>query len=136
VHRHLRFPLAHRWVIRTTNLLERLFGEERRRAKVIPHAFRRTRRTQTDVRYVDPRGRTLARVAHDGIRAPPTDRYPQRAQPRLRENAGADFVCLGSHSAIEAFDTNNREIDKNWTAVAPSLSVARDGRLADGAEEF
>jgi putative transposase len=36
---HLRFPLAHRRVIRTTNLLERLFGEERRRTKVIPHAF-------------------------------------------------------------------------------------------------
>jgi putative transposase len=28
---HLRFPLAHRRSIRTTNLLERLFGEERRR---------------------------------------------------------------------------------------------------------
>ncbi|MDP6153550.1 MAG: IS256 family transposase [Phycisphaeraceae bacterium] len=36
---HLRFPLNHRKVIRTTNLLERLFGEERRRTKVIPHAF-------------------------------------------------------------------------------------------------
>jgi putative transposase len=36
---HLRFPLVHRRVIRTTNLLERLFGEERRRSKVIPHAF-------------------------------------------------------------------------------------------------
>jgi transposase-like protein len=35
----LRFPLGHRRVIRTTNLLERLFGEERRRTKVIPHAF-------------------------------------------------------------------------------------------------
>jgi putative transposase len=35
---HLRFPLGHRRVIRTPNLLERLFGEERRRAKVIPHA--------------------------------------------------------------------------------------------------
>ena len=31
--------LAHRRAIRTTNLLERLFGEERRRTKVIPHAF-------------------------------------------------------------------------------------------------
>ena len=33
---------ASRWrtgAIRTTNLLERLFGEERRRTKVIPHAF-------------------------------------------------------------------------------------------------
>jgi transposase-like protein len=36
---HLRFPLSHRRAIRTTNLLERLFGEERRRTKVIPHAF-------------------------------------------------------------------------------------------------
>ena len=36
---HLRLPLAHRRAIRTTNLLERLFGEERRRTKVIPHAF-------------------------------------------------------------------------------------------------
>jgi len=36
---HLRFPLGHRRAIRTTNLLERLFSEERRRTKVIPHAF-------------------------------------------------------------------------------------------------
>jgi len=36
---YLKFPLAHRRAIRTTNLLERLFGEERRRTKVIPHAF-------------------------------------------------------------------------------------------------
>ncbi len=36
---HLRFPLRHRRVIRTTNLLERLFLGERRRTKIIPHAF-------------------------------------------------------------------------------------------------
>src|SRR5215510_1473898 len=36
---HLRFPLRHRKAIRTTNLLERLFSEERRRTKIIPHAF-------------------------------------------------------------------------------------------------
>lgn len=36
---HLKLPIAHRRVIRTTNLLERLFAEERRRTKVIPHAF-------------------------------------------------------------------------------------------------
>jgi transposase-like protein len=35
----LQFPIAHRKVIRTTNLLERLFLEERRRTKIIPHAF-------------------------------------------------------------------------------------------------
>jgi transposase-like protein len=36
---HLNLPLSHRKATRTTNLLERLFGEERRRSKVIPHAF-------------------------------------------------------------------------------------------------
>src|SRR5438094_2765587 len=36
---HLCFPLRHRRVVRTTNLLERLFLEERRRTKIIPHAF-------------------------------------------------------------------------------------------------
>lgn len=32
----LTFPFAHRVKIRTTNLLERLFGEGKRRTKVIP----------------------------------------------------------------------------------------------------
>jgi hypothetical protein len=36
---HLRFLLQHRKVIYTTNLLERLSFEERRRTKIIPHAF-------------------------------------------------------------------------------------------------
>ena len=36
---HLRLPIAQRKTTRTTNLLERLFGEDRRRTKVIPHAF-------------------------------------------------------------------------------------------------
>jgi Transposase, Mutator family len=38
----LRFPLGRRRAIRTTNLLERLFGEARRRNKVIPHACHET----------------------------------------------------------------------------------------------
>lgn len=33
---YLKFPKAHRRAIRTTNLLERMFGEGRRRTKVIP----------------------------------------------------------------------------------------------------
>jgi putative transposase len=36
---HLRLPFNRRKVIRTTNLLERLFGEERRRTKVIANFF-------------------------------------------------------------------------------------------------
>ena len=36
---HLRMPVRHRKAIRTTNMLERLFGEERRRLKAIPNAW-------------------------------------------------------------------------------------------------
>jgi transposase-like protein len=36
---HLRFPITHRKAIRSTNLLERLLEEDRRRTKVLPHAF-------------------------------------------------------------------------------------------------
>ena len=36
---HLRFRVTHRRAIRTTNLLERLFVEERHRLKIIPNAF-------------------------------------------------------------------------------------------------
>ncbi len=36
---HLRLPVTHRRATRTTNLLERLFLEERRRLKIIPSAF-------------------------------------------------------------------------------------------------
>jgi putative transposase len=35
----LQLPIAHRRAARTTNMLERLFGEERRRTKIIPHCF-------------------------------------------------------------------------------------------------
>lgn len=36
---HLHFPLRHRLYIRTTNLIERTFVEERRRTKTIPHLW-------------------------------------------------------------------------------------------------
>jgi transposase-like protein len=36
---HLHFPIAQRRAIRTTNLLERLFGEGRRRMKIVANAF-------------------------------------------------------------------------------------------------
>src|SRR5205823_14987374 len=36
---HLRLPVTHRRATRTTNLLERLFLEERRQLKIIPNGF-------------------------------------------------------------------------------------------------
>ncbi len=38
----LKLPLAHRKQARTTNLLERLFGEGKRRSKVIPRFYSET----------------------------------------------------------------------------------------------
>jgi putative transposase len=49
---HLRFPVTHRRAIRTTNLLERLFVEERRRLKIIPNAIRRARGTEAERRQL------------------------------------------------------------------------------------
>jgi transposase-like protein len=36
---HLKVPLRHRQYVRTSNLAERAFEEERRRTKVIPHLW-------------------------------------------------------------------------------------------------
>ena len=52
---HLQFPVTHRRAIRTTNLLERLFVEERRHLKIIPNAFRACLRCQDALRsQADP----------------------------------------------------------------------------------
>jgi putative transposase len=40
---HLRLPVRHRVNVRTTNLLERTFEEERRRSKVILGSMTRSR---------------------------------------------------------------------------------------------
>src|SRR5262249_56951350 len=47
-------------------------------------------RTQTDGGCVDRRGLTMAWLAHDRIRTPPTGRDPQRAQSRSRRANRAD----------------------------------------------
>jgi transposase-like protein len=54
---HLRLPIGHRRAIRTTNLLERLFGEARRRTKVIPHAFGERAVFKADLRRTHSCGR-------------------------------------------------------------------------------
>jgi transposase-like protein len=76
---HLRFPLRHRKVIRTTNLLERLFLEERRRTKVVPHAFGERPGAQADVRGRDPSGRSVAGPHRRRVRAAATTGDPRGA---------------------------------------------------------
>ena len=82
---HLRFPLGHRRVIRTTNLLERLFGEERRRTKVIPHAF--GERAVLKLMYA-----ALIRAAERwrGIRI---TEFEQRQLKAIRDEIDKDFTA-------------------------------------------
>jgi len=85
---HLRFPLGHRRAIRTTNLLERLFGEERRRTKVIPHAF--GERAVLKLMYA-----ALIRAAERwrGIRV---TEFEQRQVKAIRDELNADFAARTS----------------------------------------
>ena len=85
---HLRFPLGHRRAIRTTNLLERLFGEERRRTKVIPHAF--GERAVLKLMYA-----ALIRAAERwrGIRV---TEFEQRQMKAIRDELNADFAARTS----------------------------------------
>jgi transposase-like protein len=75
---HLRVPVTHRRATRTTNLLERLFVEERRRLKIIPNAFgerpvlklmfgamTRAADRWRAIRFTDFERRQIAAVRHD-----------------------------------------------------------------------
>lgn len=88
---HLRFPLGHRRAIRTTNLLERLFGEERRRTKVIPHAF--GERAVLKLMYA-----ALIRAAEHwrGIRVTEFERRQLKA---IREEIDAQFAARNGPAA-------------------------------------
>ena len=79
---HLRFPLRHRRVIRTTNLLERLFLEERRRTKNHPARFRGAPRAEAHVCGRHPRGRPLARPHGGRVRAASVARDPRGTRSR------------------------------------------------------
>jgi putative transposase len=89
---HLRFPLGHRRAIRTTNLLERLFGEERRRTKVIPHAF-------GERALLKPMYAALIRAAERwrGIRL---TEFEQRQLKAIREEIDKDFAARNAPATL------------------------------------
>ncbi len=80
---HLKVPVAHRRVTRTTNLLERLFGEERRRTKTIPHAF--GERAVMKLMFA-----ALIRASHTWRGIPISD-FERRQLDALREELNAKF---------------------------------------------
>lgn len=101
---HLRFPLRHRKVIRTTNLLERLFLEERRRTKIIPHAFGERAVLKlmyaAVIRAADRwRGITVGEFEQRQLKAirEELDRaHAERVRPAVRSHTSASPVRLSS----------------------------------------
>ena len=91
---HLRMPVTHRRAIRTTNLLERLFVEERRRLKIIPNAFGERAGAEADVRRADPRRRALAIDQSHRVRAPPDGRRQKGARSGIRGPQWPRFKAL------------------------------------------
>jgi Transposase, Mutator family len=78
---HLRFPVTHRRAIRTTNLLERLFVEERRRLKIIPNAF--GERAVLKLMFA-PRRRTMALSQSQRVRTPAAGGGQERARSGIQ----------------------------------------------------
>jgi putative transposase len=80
---HLRFPVNHRRAIRTTNMLERLFVEERRRLKIIPNAF--GERPVLKLMYA-----SLTR-ASDKWRRIPMSQFEQRQLEAIRQELDQEY---------------------------------------------
>lgn len=81
---HLRLPAAHRKHVRTTNLIERSFLEERRRTKIIPRFF--DERSCLKLVYA-----TLVRASQRWHRIPMTDRHREQLR-QLRQELGINVL--------------------------------------------
>ena len=87
---HLRLPIAHRRATRTTNLLERLFVEERRRLKIIPNAF-------GEKAVLKLMFGAMTRAA-ERWRSIKITEFERRQMAALRQELDHDYVSIGIES--------------------------------------
>jgi hypothetical protein len=111
---HLRLPAAHRKYVRTTNLIERSFLEERRRTKIIPRFF--DERSCLKLVYA-----TLVRASQrwQRIRVTDAERTHLAAPP---SGVGAPIpprVCVHETQHHQA----SQEKDGSIACIAPSPST-------------
>ncbi len=126
---HLRMPINHRRAIRTTNLLERLFLEERRRLKVLPHAFGERPVLKLHVRRHDPRQRTLARHLDHRLRATPDGCCPRRSRCRISQARR----CRRRPCRLGSPRANIQQISDLYDGLAQSgQEVVGGGEFDDG----
>ena len=96
---HLRLPIAHRRAIRTTNLLERLFGEERRRTKVIPHAFGERAVLKLIYAALIRASQTWRRIVISEFELKQIDETMKRTRPRVQGTNGVNSAkCVPSEN--------------------------------------
>ena len=101
---HLRMPVNHRRAIRTTNLLERLFVEERRRMKIIPNAWGERAvlklmfgaMIRASERWRSVRVTHFERLQMEALRNELDEEYRGRTEPVPEEAAGAHTSKLSS----------------------------------------
>jgi transposase-like protein len=99
---HLKLPVAHRRATRTTNLLERLFLEERRRSKTIPHAF--GERAVLKLMYA-----AIQRASQTWQRVAITD-FERQQLSTLREQLNREFDAkhhLANHASRSRIHSRN-----------------------------
>ena len=122
----LRLPPAHHKRLRTANLLERTFGEHKRRTKVIPHFFTEEAAMKLSfaVLLAVAKGRYGKKLIHQrctlhkdrNIQTPPAQTLPQAGTPPLRDRLGAEQLqgreedVAGVSSAGFAASTSRRRI--------------------------
>ena len=117
---HLRMPITHRRAIRTTNLLERLFVEERRRLKIIPSAF-------GEKAVLKLMFGAMIRTAERwrAIRVSELERRQMRA---VREELDREYEAangLGTKASAPAHQANISSTSRTWpwSALIPPYSL-------------
>ena len=100
---HLRLPVTHRRFARTTNLLERLFVEERRMLKIIPNGFGEKPVLKLMFGAHPSRG-ALAPPTLYRVRAPPDRRRPKGTRRRISgfNHAAGNVTPAQSFQQIQA----------------------------------
>ena len=85
--------------IRTTNLLERLFGEERRRTKVIPHAFGERAVLKLIYAALIRASQTWRRIVISEFELKQIDETMKRTRPRVQGTNGVNSAkCVPSEN--------------------------------------
>ena len=122
---HLRLPIAHRKAIRTTNLLERLFGEERQRTKIIPHAFGERAVLKLMYAALLRASRTWRRIVISEFELKQIEELRSELEREFKERTGS-VVQSASHQRIYSKRGLDVSLPSQWRFHSAGVQEARD----------